>query len=125
MEMTSHDEPGGPHILEDRPRPRLRRRAMLAGLAIGLASGAAGAAAGAATLPPVEDLRRMSAEELGVDPDLLDRRFVAPIVDAMTDRVEDRLMGEVRRSMAVAVASSAAVAVAGVAAAEVLDRRSR
>jgi hypothetical protein len=92
---------------------------------IGLASALAGAAAGAASLPSVEEMRRMSAEELGVDPDLLEHPLVAPIVDAMTERVEDRLMDEARRSVAVAVGASAAVAVAGVATAELLGRRAR
>jgi len=113
--MTSHlhsPDPADGH----RPHRRaFRRRALLAGLAIGLASAGAGAVAGAAALPSVEEMRRISAEEVGVDPDLLDLPLVAPIVDAMTERVEDRLMDEARRSVAVAVGASAAVAVAGVA----------
>lgn len=123
--MTPHEHPSSPGTDDDRPPPWPRRRALLAGLVIGLASAGAGAAAGAATLPSAEDLRRMSAEELGVDPDLLDRPIVAPIVDAMTDRIEDRLVEEARRSVAVAVLSSAAMAVGGVTAVELLDRRSR
>jgi ABC-type Fe3+ transport system permease subunit len=102
-----------------------RRRALLVGLLIGLASGGAGAAAGAAALPSVDEMRRMSAEELGVDPDVLDLPLVASIVDAMTERVEDRLVDEVRRSVAVAVGASAAVAVAGVAVATLVERRPR
>lgn len=123
--MTSHDQPWSPGSGEHRPRRRARQRALLAGLVIGLASAGAGAAAGAASLPSVEELRRMSAEELGVDPDVLDHPLVAPIVDAMSERIEDRLMDEARRSVAVAVGSSAAVAVAGVAAVELLGRRQR
>lgn len=121
--MNPHDHPSSPGTGEHRRPPRPRRRALLAGLVIGLAS--AGAAAAAATLPSVEEMRRMSAEELGVDPVLLDHPLVAPIVDAMTERVEDRLMDEARRSVAVAVGASAGVSIAGVALAELLDRRSR
>lgn len=123
--MNPHDHPSSPGTGEHRRPPRPRRRALLAGLVIGLASAGAGAAAAAATLPSVEEMRRMSAEELGVDPVLLDHPLVAPIVDAMTERVEDRLMDEARRSVAVAVGASAGVSIAGVALAELLDRRSR
>lgn len=123
--MTSHQQAPDPDHGDRQPRRAFRRRALLAGLVIGLASAAAGAVAGAASLPSVEEMRRMSAEELGVDPDLLEHPLVAPIVDTMTERVEDRLMDEARRSVAVAVGASAAVAVAGVAIAELLDRRSR
>lgn len=123
--MAPHDPATTPDDGEHRTPRTFRRRALFAGLAIGLSSAGAGAAAGAASLPSVEEMRRMSAEELGVDPDLLDHPLIAPIVDAMTERVEDRLMDEARRSVAVAVGTSGAVAVAGVAVAELLDRRWR
>lgn len=123
--MAPHEHPSSTDSGDDHPPPRSRRRALLAGLVIGLASAGAGAAAGAATLPSVEEMRRMSAEELGVDPDLLDRPLVAPIVDAMTERIEDRLVDEARRSVAVAVGSSAAVAVAGVAVVTLVDQGAR
>ena len=60
-----------------------------------------------------------------MDPGLLDNPLVAPIVDAMTERVQDRLMDEARRSVAVAVGASTATAVAGVVVADLLDRRAR
>jgi hypothetical protein len=123
--MTSHQQAADPDDADRRPRRAFRRRALLSGLVIGLASAGAGALAGAASLPSVEEMRRMSAEELGVDPDLLEHPLVAPFVDTMTERIEDRLMDEARRSVAVAVGASAAVAVAGVAVSELLDRRSR
>ncbi|HEY9558140.1 MAG TPA: hypothetical protein VIR58_15495 [Acidimicrobiales bacterium] len=123
--MTPHEHPSSPGTRDDRPQRRPPRRALLAGLVIGLASAGAGAAAGAATLPSVEEVRRISAEELGVDPDVLDHPLVAPIVDAMSDRIEDRLVDEARRSVAVAVLSSATVAVGGVAAVALVDRRAR
>jgi len=76
-------------------------------------------------MPSVEEMRRISIEELGMDPGLLDNPLVAPIVDAMTERVQDRLMDEARRSVAVAVGASTATAVAGVVVADLLDRRAR
>lgn len=76
-------------------------------------------------MPSVEEMRRMSVEELGMDPALLDHPLVAPILDVMTERIEDRLMDEARRSVAVAVGASTATAFAGVMVAELLDRRSR
>ncbi|HAS13560.1 MAG TPA: hypothetical protein DCS55_24125 [Acidimicrobiaceae bacterium] len=76
-------------------------------------------------MPSVEEIRRISIEELGMDPGLLDNPLVAPIVDAMTERVQDRLMDEARRSVAVAVGASTATAVAGVVVADLLDRRAR
>ncbi|MFP5579804.1 MAG: hypothetical protein ACLGIZ_16450 [Acidimicrobiia bacterium] len=123
--MTTHVQPPESGVGGHPPRRPFRRRALLAGLVIGLASAGAGAAAGAASLPSVEEMRRMSAEELGLDPAVLDHPLVSPIVDAMTERVQDRLMDEARRSVAVAVGASTATAVAGVAVAELLDRRSR
>lgn len=123
--MTTYVQPPELGVGDHRPRRAFRRRALLAGLVIGLASAGAGAVAGAASLPSVEEMRRMSAEELGLDPALLDHPLVAPIVDAMTERVQDRLMDEARRSVAVAVGASTATAVAGVAVAELLDRRAR
>lgn len=123
--MTTHPHPPDPWDEERRPPGAFRRRALLAGLLIGMASAGAGAVAGAASMPSVEEMRRMSVEELGMDPELLDLPLVAPIVDAMSERVQDRLMDEARRSVAVAVGASTATAVAGVVVAELLDRRSR
>lgn len=123
--MTTHPQPPDPRHDEHRPPGASRRRGVLAGLLIGLASAGAGAVAGAASMPSVEEMRRISIEELGMDPGLLDNPLVAPIVDAMTERVQDRLMDEARRSVAVAVGASTATAVAGVVVADLLGRRSR
>jgi hypothetical protein len=76
-------------------------------------------------MPSVEEMRRMSVEEFGLDHRLLDNPLVAPIVDAMTERVQDRLMDEARRSVAIAVGASTVTAVGGVVVAELLDRRAR
>jgi hypothetical protein len=122
--MTTH-RPPEPRDEEHRPVGAFRRRALLAGLLIGLASAGAGAAAGAASMPSVEEMRRMSVEEFGLDHRLLDNHLVAPIVDAMTERVQDRLMDEARRSVAIAVGASTVTAVGGVVVAELLDRRAR
>jgi hypothetical protein len=123
--MTTHTRPLDAGDGGRRPPGAFRRRALLAGLLIGLASAGAGAVAGAASMPSVEEMRRMSVEELGLDPGLLDNPLVAPIVDAMTERVQDRLMDEARRSVAIAVGASTVTAVGGVVVAELLDRRAR
>lgn len=89
-------------------------RAVLVGLCIGLLSAAVGIAVGAATLPTSDDLQRASLEEIGLDPRLLDNPLIGPIIDELSQRVQDRVVDEARHSVVLAVGSSAGVAVGGV-----------
>jgi hypothetical protein len=95
------------------------------GLLLGLISAAAGITVGAITLPTSDELQRTAVEEIGLDPGLLDNPLIAPIVDELTARVEDRLVGEARRSMVLAVTTSTLVAVGGLAAVALVSRRRR
>src|SRR3546814_14871396 len=101
--MTPHEHPSSPGTRDDRPQRRPPRRALLAGLVIGLASAGAGAAAGAAILPRVEEVRRIPAEELGVDPAVLEPPPIAPIVDTLSEQIEDRPVDQTRRSWSATV----------------------
>lgn len=98
-------------------------RAVLVGLLIGVLSAASGIVVGAVTLPTTDELQRASVEELGLDPDVLDHPLVAPIVDEISSRVEDRVIDEARTSVVLAVASATMVAAAGVALVVAVSRR--
>jgi hypothetical protein len=95
------------------------------GLLLGLISAAAGITVGAITLPTSDELQRTVVEEIGLDPGLLDHRLIAPIVDELSGRVEDRLVAEARRSMVLAVTTSTLVAVGGLATVALASRRRR
>jgi len=123
------ESPSGPPPTSGGPRPTARPpspvRAVVIGLLLGLISAAAGITVGAITLPTSDELQRTAVEEIGLDPGLLDNPLIAPIVDELTARVEDRLVGEARRSMVLAVTTSTLVAVGGLAAVALVSRRRR
>jgi len=113
---------GGPHPTAG---PLSPVRAVVIGLLLGLISAAAGITVGAITLPTSDELQRTAVEEIGLDPGLLDNPLIAPFVDELTERVEDRLVAEARRSMVLAVTTSTLVAVGGLAAVALVSRRRR
>lgn len=127
--MPPAESPSGPPPTSGGPRPTARPpspvRAVVIGLLLGLISAAAGITVGAITLPTSDELQRTAVEEIGLDPGLLDNPLIAPIVDELTARVEDRLVGEARRSMVLAVTTSTLVAVGGLAAVALVSRRRR
>lgn len=127
--MPSAESPSGPPPTSGGPRPTARPpspvRAVVIGLLLGLISAAAGITVGAITLPTSDELQRTAVEEIGLDPGLLDNPLIAPIVDELTARVEDRLVAEARRSMVLAVTTSTLVAVGGLAAVALVSRRRR
>lgn len=127
--MPPAESPSGPPPTSGGPRPTARPpspvRAVVIGLLLGLISAAAGITVGAITLPTSDELQRTAVEEIGLDPGLLDNPLIAPIVDELTARVEDRLVAEARRSMVLAVTTSTLVAVGGLAAVALVSRRRR
>lgn len=117
--MVSADERGTPAA----GTPPLR--AVLIGLLIGFASATVGIAVGVATLPTSDELQRATLEEIGLDPGLLDNPLIGPIVDELTERVQDRALDEARQSLILAVAASATVAGGGVLIVVLATRRRR
>lgn len=100
-------------------------RAVLVGLLIGLVSAGMGIVVGAVTLPTSDQLQRASVEEIGLDPGLLDNPLIAPIVDELSGRIQDRVVAEARRSVVLAVAASTMGAVGGVLIVMLASRRRR
>lgn len=100
-------------------------RAVLVGLLIGLVSATVGIVVGVTTLPTSDELQRATLEEIGLDPGLLDNPLIGPIVDELTERVQDRALDEARHSMILAVATSATVATGGVLIVALIVRRRR
>lgn len=100
-----------------------RTAAVLLGLLVALVAITAGIGVGAATLPSSEDLQRASADELGVPPDLLDHPVMAPIVDKISARIQQRVVAEARGSVVAAVATASIVATAGVLGIAMAERR--
>lgn len=123
--MPPAESPTRPPPTSGGPRPPSPVRAVVIGLLLGLISAAAGITVGAITLPTSDELQRTAVEEIGLDPGLLDNPLIAPIVDELTARVEDRLVAEARRSMVLAVTTSTLVAVGGLAAVALVSRRRR
>ena len=100
-------------------------RPVLVGILVGLVSAAAGIGVGAVTLPTSEQMQRATMEEIGLDPGLLDNPLIGPIVDEASGRIQDRLVDEARRSVALAVLATAVVAVGGVLLVALAARRRR
>lgn len=127
--MLPVESPTGPPPTSGGSRPTADTaspvRTVVIGLLLGLISAAAGITVGAITLPSSDELQRMAVEEIGLDPGLLDHRLIAPIVDELSARVEDRLVAEARRSMVLAVTTSTLVAVGGLATVALGSRRRR
>lgn len=127
--MPPAESPTGPPPTSGGPHPTAGPlspvRAVVIGLLLGMISAAAGITVGAITLPPSDELQRAAVEEIGLDPGLLDNPLIAPFVDELTERVEDRLVAEARRSMVLAVTTSTLVAVGGLAAVALVSRRRR
>lgn len=74
-------------------------------LALGL-----GLAVTLATFPDADQLKAAGLDELGMDAGILDSPAIAPMVDSMTARVEQRLVREVRTSIIAGVAVGVVVA---------------
>lgn len=127
--MPPAESPTGPAPTSGGPRPTAGPlspvRAVVIGLLLGMISAAAGITVGAITLPTSDEFQRAAVEEIGLDPGLLDNPLIAPFVDELTARVEDRLVAEARRSMVLAVTTSTLVAVGGLAAVALVSRRRR
>ena len=67
------------------------------------------------TFPSDEELQRVSLEELGLDPNLVDQPFVRVLLDQIQEPVRDRVLDETRQSMYLGAGTMVLITVAGVA----------
>jgi hypothetical protein len=94
------------------------RRTLLLGVLLGVLISAVAALALVATLPSNDDIQQMSYEELHITELVQQNPFVASILDAVIkpvqERIRDRVIDDVYRSVALAAGLVVVVTAAGV-----------